>query len=423
MPHPARLVATLAAPLPFTGADDTSWLTPWPAARLLVQRGETELIVRQVAAPATAEPIRFPAPWPRRCGDAVVSPDATLAVFSGPHGLRAVDRTGAVRWELGHACWAPCPEGGAVTSYAADDHAHRYAPSGSTCFSADGTLVWAHVRGPLAGDAPVQGPGSGEEEWLVLDAADGSVLARAETGTAAAGSFHVPHPDPSRMGLTIGEGQDGSPLRWGRFDGRALTVDRLGDDDLVLLAVGPGGDRLLTVTHDQDTLAVRRLADGAVTAALDASAIPPRAPSPGTRRRGRTSRTRRKRTRRTSTTREASSTRTPPSSDRSRATTSTATSGTGSSTRPGWCASSGSATPSRWRSRPRPWATAPGTRRPGPTTPSTSGPADAPSASPGGPVGRAHLQVIGHMADSEPLPGVSRKRDRAAVVVLPLLWH
>ncbi|MEU3072151.1 hypothetical protein [Streptomyces laurentii] len=278
MPHPARLVATLAAPLPFTGADDTPWLTPWPAARLLVQRGETELIVRQVAAPATAEPIRFPAPWPRRCGDAVVSPGATLAVFSGPHGLRAVDRTGAVRWELGHACWAPCPEGGAVTSYAADDHAHRYAPSGSTCFSADGTLVWAHVRGPLAGDAPVQGPGSGEEEWLVLDAADGSVLARAETGTAAAGSFHVPHPDPSRMGLTIGEGQDGSPLRWGRFDGRALTVDRLGDDDLVLLAVGPGGDRLLTVTHDQDTLAVRRLADGAVTAALDASAIPPRAP-------------------------------------------------------------------------------------------------------------------------------------------------
>jgi hypothetical protein len=271
-------VATLTAPLPFTGADDTPWLTPWPAARLLVQRGETELIVRRVAAPATAEPIRFPAPWPRRYGDAVVSPGATLAVFSGPHGLRAVDRAGAVRWELGHACWADCPEGGAVTSFAADDRAHRYAPRGSTCFSADGTLVWAHVRGPLVGDEPVQGPG--EEEWLVLDAADGSVLARAETGTAAAGSFHVPHPDPARMGLTIGEGQDGSPLRWGHFDGRTLTVDRLGDDDLVLLAASPGGGHLLTVTHDQDTLAVHGLADGVVTAVLDASVIPPRGPEP-----------------------------------------------------------------------------------------------------------------------------------------------
>ncbi|MFE4588802.1 hypothetical protein [Streptomyces laurentii] len=278
MSHPARLVATLTAPLPFTGADDTPWLTPWPAARLLVQRGETELIVRQVAAPATAGPIRFPAPWPRRYGDAVVSPDAILAVFSGPHGLRAVDRAGAVRWELGHGCWADCPEGGAVTSYA-DDHVHRYASRGSVCFSADGTLVWAHVRGPLAGDEPVQGPG--EEEWLVLNAADGTLLARAGTGTAAEGSFHVPHPDPARMGLTIGEGQDGSPLRWGHFDGRTLTVDRLGDDDLVLLAASPGGGHLLTVTHDQDTLAVRRLADGVVTAVLDASGIPPRAPGAG----------------------------------------------------------------------------------------------------------------------------------------------
>ncbi|MEU7019523.1 hypothetical protein ABZ990_02535 [Streptomyces sp. NPDC046203] len=320
MPRPARLVATLTAPLPFADAEGAPWLTPWPGgARLLVQRGETELLVRETTAPATAEPVRFPAPWPRRYRDAAVSPTLDLAVFSGPHGLRAVDRTGAVRWELAHGCWAGCEEGeaaaGATGPYSVtphpvtpnsvtpalvvphpDDRAHRYAPRGSVEFSVDGTFVWAHVRGPLAGDGPGPGPGPGpglgpdpdpastpaptpgEEEWLVLDAADGTVLARVETGTAAAGSSHVPHPDSARMGLTIGEGQDGSPLRWGHYDGRTLTVDSLGDDDLVLLAVSPGGDRLLTVTHDQETLAVHRLADGAVAAALDASGIPSRGP-------------------------------------------------------------------------------------------------------------------------------------------------
>ncbi|MDN3294887.1 hypothetical protein QWM81_12650 [Streptomyces ficellus] len=128
------------------------------------------------------------------------------------------------------------------------------ARSGSVGFSADGKVVWAHVHGPLAHEAPDGGRG---EEWLVINAVDSTLLARAVTGTAA-GSVHVPHPT-GQMGLTIGEGQNGSPLRWGRWDGYALVVGSFGDEDCVLPAVSPTGDRLLTVTHDQDVLAAHEV--------------------------------------------------------------------------------------------------------------------------------------------------------------------
>ncbi|MFJ9576194.1 hypothetical protein ACIRQF_07365 [Streptomyces sp. NPDC101191] len=131
--------------------------------------------------------------------------------------------------------------------------------------------MWAHVHGPLEHDAPDHGRG---EEWLVIDAADGTVLARTQTQTAAAGSAHVPHPDPGQMGLTIGEGQDGSPLRWGKWDGGALIVHSFGDENRVLLGVSLSGDRLLTVTHDQDVLALHLVADGSVVAELNADVFP-----------------------------------------------------------------------------------------------------------------------------------------------------
>ncbi|MFI0968172.1 hypothetical protein ACH4S8_43545 [Streptomyces sp. NPDC021080] len=220
----------------------------------------------------TAPVVRFPAPWPHRFGRDAVSPTGDLAVFVGPHALWAVDRSESVRWELRHRCWAGCAGHESVTEYADDRGHHRYLGSGSAAFSVDGTLVWAHIRGPLEHEEPVLGRYT--EEWLVIDAGDGTVLARARTHTAAAGSDHVPHPDPGQMGLSIGEGQDGSPLRWGRWDGDALAVDGFGDEDRVLLAVSPSGDRLLTVTHDQDTLALHRTSDGAVEAELSAAVIP-----------------------------------------------------------------------------------------------------------------------------------------------------
>ncbi|MGV9273366.1 hypothetical protein [Streptomyces griseosporeus] len=265
-------MTTIAAPLAFSEVEGLPRLEGLAATRRLVQRGDTELIVQRLDPSAKDPVVRFPAPWPRRFGGDAVSPAGDVAVFAGPHALQAVDRSGSVRWELRHRCWAGCAGHESVAEYADDRRHRRYLNSGSAAFSADGALVWAHIRGPLAHEAPV--PGRYTEEWLVIDAGSGTVLARARTHTAAAGSHHVPHPDPGQMGLSIGEGQDGSPARWGRWDGQALSLDRFGDEDRVLLAASPSGQRLLTVTHDQDTLALHRSADGAVEAELSAVLIP-----------------------------------------------------------------------------------------------------------------------------------------------------
>jgi len=270
-----RLVTTLRAPVP--GPRGSLELLARAGGSALVQRDDSALVVHRLdsAFRATGGPVRrFPAPWPRRFGSFAVAPDGDLAVFTGVHAVRAVDPAGAVRWEVRHGCWyGACRETHRSFEEYADDQDHRYPDGGSAAFSPDGRLVWAHVRGPLP-----EGELDSEtvDEWLVLDALDGLVLARADARAAAAGSVHVPHPDPRQMGLTIGEGQDGAPLRWGRWDGERLTVEHFADQDLVLIGVSPSGDRLLTVDHDQGTLAVHRTGDGSVLDRWDAeTAVPP----------------------------------------------------------------------------------------------------------------------------------------------------
>ncbi|WP_405713785.1 MULTISPECIES: hypothetical protein [unclassified Streptomyces] len=285
----ARLVTTLAAPLDRArNTADAPELLHWPDAapgvgdgrpadgrRLLVQRGDTELIAVDPGDPDAA-PVRFPAPWPRRFGTCAVAPRGDLAVFAGVHAVRAVDPTGAVRWEVRHGCWdGSCRTlHSAYEEYAAD-HRHLYADSGSAVFSADGALVWAHIRGPVAASGPDP---EALDEWLIIDAADGRVLGRAETETVAAGSHHVPHPDPARMGLSVGEGQDGVPLRWGRWDGEQLSVEQFCNDERILTGVSPSGDRFVTVTHYEETLGTHRIDDGSVLSELATEHAVPRHP-------------------------------------------------------------------------------------------------------------------------------------------------
>ncbi|MEU8129035.1 hypothetical protein AB0B68_17615 [Micromonospora sp. NPDC049049] len=256
---------------------DTPAVQRWPHRRLVVIRRDDELLaydLDRLTAGDDAPAARFPAPWPRGAGGIdAVSPTLNLAVFSGQHALRAVDAAGALRWEVPHACWSS-----ACLSYHdsyqdyADSREHRHPDTGSCWISADGSTVWAHVRTALPDDTESKL----DEEWLVLDAPDGRLLGRASTGTVAAGSHHVPHPDPSQMGLSVGEGQDGAPLLWGRWDGTRLTVTRIGDDDRSLVDVSPCGTRFLTISHWGQQPAVHRLPDGAVIREVTADPRPHR---------------------------------------------------------------------------------------------------------------------------------------------------
>ncbi|MBB4985078.1 MULTISPECIES: hypothetical protein [Streptomyces] len=253
----ARLHATLPALMssPQAGPPELAGL---PGRRTLVQRSDEEIAAQPLddafAALPAAE-VRFPAPWPRDRGTWEVAPDTSLAVFAGVHAVRAVEPSGATRWEVRHGCWhGACREMHASYEEYAEDRGHRYPDGGSVGFSADGALVWAHVRGPLP-----EGELSPDtvDEWLVIDAVSGRVLARGNAEAAAAGSEHLPHPtDPRRMGLGIGEGQDGAPLRLGSWDGERLDVTYV-EGDLCLMSVSPSGERLMTVSHDQDALSVR----------------------------------------------------------------------------------------------------------------------------------------------------------------------
>ncbi|WP_309112886.1 hypothetical protein [Saccharothrix sp.] len=261
MPHdlvcPARLLETVAAPLDATSAD-----APEITHGLLVQRGDAELVVRGESE------VRFPAPWPRGYGAVAVSPAADLAVFAGLHALRAVDATGAVRWEVRHGCWSTvvCTQAHASFAEYADDRNHEHADTGSAAFSPDGKLVWAHVRN-YDGDEI-------REEWLVLDSADGSVLARADTGTVGSDSWHFPLPDPTRMALTVGEGEEDSPVLMGRLDGGQLVVERFAEE--VFLAMSPSGERFLTTDPGQWSVYVHRSADGVELGEWKCdSAVPP----------------------------------------------------------------------------------------------------------------------------------------------------
>ncbi|GAA2830102.1 hypothetical protein GCM10010441_63260 [Kitasatospora paracochleata] len=275
----ARLVTTVAAPLDPASADAPRVLCT-PDRRLLVQRGDTEVVALDMDAfPGGPAPeVRFPAPWSRCFGSVTVSPERDAAVFAGVHAVRSVDATGTTRWEMRHGCWyGACTALHSSFDEYAHDEDHRSADSGSVAVSADGRLVWAHVRAPSGGDG---GTDDGQELWAVLDAADGRVLGRVDTMTVASDSEHTPHPDPAQMGLSVGEGEEGSPALWARWDGQRLTTAQIGTE-LVLLAASPSGRYLLAVDIGQWSLSLHDVENGSVLRELDAQGSMPAHPGSG----------------------------------------------------------------------------------------------------------------------------------------------
>jgi hypothetical protein len=79
------------------------------------------------------------------------------------------------------------------------------------------------------------------------------------------------------MGLSVGEGEEGSPALWGRWDGQQLTTAQIGIE-LVLLGVSPSGRHLLTVDIGQWSLSLHQAENGSVLRELDAQGSVPAHP-------------------------------------------------------------------------------------------------------------------------------------------------
>jgi hypothetical protein len=269
----ARLVASIA--VPSIEADHLVHMQWWPDRVVWIARTDTHVIAydldRLLAGDVAAAV--FPAPWPRKVGSCTVSPDLSIAVFSGVHAAKAFDTSGEMRWEVRHSCWqGSCLEQHTAYDEYADDRDHRYPENGSARVSADGKLVWAHVRGPLPADElpSDRDPWLNDEQWLALDAANGRLLGRISTETDAGGSHQLAHPDPARMALNVGEGQDGSTTWVGKLSNGRLEGVLVGTE-AILIGVAPSGRTLVTVNHRRrDELNLRRYDDGAIIATITA---------------------------------------------------------------------------------------------------------------------------------------------------------
>ena len=203
------------------------------AGRWLVQRSETdELLV----VDAQLEPVwRLPLP-DHAHGTHAVTQDCSLVALSMLDRVLVVDGGGQQVARFPHQPWE---EGS----------------SGCCVFSPGYLLVTVPPR-------PEPFFATGDELWLidlrVMRVVDWRLLE-----TVAAGCDPVPHPDGQTIGLSIGEGQDASPIRWVRAHRDRIEL-RFGppDEDRVLVAVHPDGDEYLTTPHSGDGPLVRhRFAD------------------------------------------------------------------------------------------------------------------------------------------------------------------
>ncbi|MGW1884877.1 hypothetical protein [Streptomyces sp. NPDC001970] len=262
---PAHLLATVSMPGGGALVNGFALESRAGGAHRALLRSWDELVVHDLDRlwAGETEPVAsFPFPWQEwDHGVHSVSPDGSFAVFSGQRGVRAVGADGRMLWEFGHSCWArhehECDE----------DRVCAMSDSGSVRVSDDGRFVWAHVAGGEAEDW--------DEQWVVLDAQDGTELARTALDSAASGSSHLTHPDGVHMGLGIGMGQDGILLYWGRWDGSSLTTWDLNETlDRILADVHPDHGGFLSLEHYGDDITLHML-EGEALATGRSDVLPP----------------------------------------------------------------------------------------------------------------------------------------------------
>jgi hypothetical protein len=153
---------------------------------------------------------------------------------------------------------------------AGDEVARLAHPAWGRGASESGCCRFSHDQQYLWATAPTQG--GSDELWLV-DANEGQLLDRRPLDAWCAGCDSVEHPDKRTIGLSIGEGQEGSFIRWahperGRIELRiSQTIDR------VLVDVHPTGTEYLSTPHgntEADELMRHRFVDDGPLGSLSA---------------------------------------------------------------------------------------------------------------------------------------------------------
>jgi hypothetical protein len=106
----------------------------------------------------------------------------------------------------------------------------------------------------------------------LIEASTGARVGQVPLACYSAGSSVIRHPDGNRVGLSVGEGQDGSETYFGLVKDGQPVVERLDDRSRVLAAFSPDGYYFLTTPHSEGALQLHRVSDGAVITSLDAEA-------------------------------------------------------------------------------------------------------------------------------------------------------
>jgi hypothetical protein len=190
----------------------------------------------------TAPVVEFPVPADAFQHSAGVIADRTTAVFpivASETAVRAIDPTGAVRWE-----W-------------------RYHCSAGTCRVVGGQ-VWTIVLPYDDRNGP-----TGPAELVVLDASDGHLLGRAALSETVSETGIVPHPDGRQVGVFSVDETSSDNYVAGFVDG-AVGVDRwdFGADE-TLIGIDPGGSLAQLVQTDGRYVRLRDLATGQVLSTRD----------------------------------------------------------------------------------------------------------------------------------------------------------
>jgi hypothetical protein len=153
-------------------------------------------------------------------------------------------------------------EGREVARFAHPAWGRGASETGCCAFAPDQRYLWATV--------PTQD--EGDELWLV-DVNQPSVLDRRLLDTSMEGCKPIYHPDGQTIGLSIGEGQAASPIRWAHASRGQIELRFTQSIDRVLVDVHPSGQEYLTMPHDSfpgDELVRHRFVDDATIDRLSA---------------------------------------------------------------------------------------------------------------------------------------------------------